>query len=56
MVGGNVSHIWLAVGCPEHVASSVCLGRNTQIHGTDVTLTDVKCHIDALVASFHDFV
>ena len=56
MRGGNVSHIWLAVGCPEQVASSVCLGRNTQIHETDVTLTEVKHHIDVPAASFHDFV
>lgn len=39
-----VSQIWLAVGSAEHVASSVSLDRNTQIHEADVTLTDVKRH------------
>jgi hypothetical protein len=39
-----VSQIWLAVGPPEHVVSSVSLDRNIQIHEADVTLTDVKHH------------
>jgi hypothetical protein len=52
VVRGNVSPIWLAVGCPEHVASSVSLGRNTKICEADVTLTDIKRHTDATAASF----